>query len=156
VLVGAIGTVGVVSLALALRHPPRAMAATTAAAIAARVPPANPPPAHEEPAAASVQAQPPRVEVQQGPRRPFNRQAAVRALDGQWRRVAKCRRGNAWGKGPTTIHFATDGSITDVTVDAPFSGTPTGQCIAETLADVRVEPFAGQPTPLVYRVYVAP
>ena len=87
---------------------------------------------------------------------PFRNAAAIRALDGKWRDVAKCRRGKTWGKGPTTVTFAGDGSVTHVEVGAPFAGTPTGDCIAETLQSVHVEPFSDSSAELVYRVYVAP
>ena len=68
------------------------------------------------------------------------------------RRREKCRRGKTWGKAPTTVTFAGDGSVTHVDVGAPFAGTPTGDCIADTLAKVRVEPFGAGAD----RVYVAP
>ncbi len=65
----------------------------------------------------------------------------MRALDGKWRDVAKCRRGKTWGKGSTTITFAGDGSVSHVEVGTPFAGTPTGDCIAGALSSTRVEPF---------------
>jgi hypothetical protein len=82
--------------------------------------------------------------------------AAIRALDGKWREVAKCRRGKAWGKTSTTVTFAGDGSVTNVDVGSPFAGTPTGDCIAETLATTRAPPPGGDGAAVVYRVYVAP
>jgi len=86
----------------------------------------------------------------------FHNAAAIRALDGKWRGIAKCRRGKLWGKASTTVTFAGDGSVTHVDVGAPFTGTPTGDCIAEALSAVRVEPFADSTAAVVYRVYVAP
>jgi serine/threonine protein kinase len=86
----------------------------------------------------------------------FHDAAAIRALDGKWREVAKCRRGKAWGKASTTITFAGDGSVTHVDVGFPFAGTTTGDCIADTLATTRAPPFGGDAAVLVYRVYVAP
>ncbi len=87
---------------------------------------------------------------------PFRNAAAIRSLDGKWREVAKCRRGKAWGKASTTVTFAGDGSVTHVDIGPPFAGTPTGDCIAGTLAATRVEPFGDSEAVLVYRVYVAP
>jgi hypothetical protein len=87
---------------------------------------------------------------------PFRNAAAIRSLDGRWREVAKCRRGKAWGKASTTVTFAGDGSVTHVDIGPPFAGTPTGDCIAGTLAATRVEPFDDSEAVLVYRVYVAP
>jgi len=87
---------------------------------------------------------------------PFNNLAAIRALDGRWREVAKCRRGKVWGKASTTVTFASDGSVTHVDVGSPFAGTPTGDCIADTLSRTHAPPFGGDDAELVYRVYVAP
>jgi eukaryotic-like serine/threonine-protein kinase len=87
---------------------------------------------------------------------PFKNAAAVRALDGKWRDIARCRRGKIWGKASTTITFANDGSVTHVDVGSPFAGTPTADCIASALTSVHVAPFDDEPAALVYRVYVAP
>jgi hypothetical protein len=86
----------------------------------------------------------------------FRSGAAVRALDGRWRAIAKCRRGATWGKATTTVTFAGDGAVTHVDVGSPFTATPTGDCIASNLAGVRMQPFGADPAVLVYRVYVAP
>jgi hypothetical protein len=85
-----------------------------------------------------------------------NNMAAIRALDGKWREIARCRRGKAWGKASTTVTFAADGSVTHVEVGAPFSGTPTGDCIADALSRTHAPPIGGDGAELVYRVYVAP
>jgi len=92
--------------------------------------------------------------VTSGP--PFPSTTAVRALDGRWREVAKCRRGKVWGKASTTITFAGDGSVTHVDVGSPFAGTPTADCVADKLRTVRIARFGDGDATLVYRVYVAP
>ena len=125
-------------------EPARAASAEPKPAPTEPAPVAPPPPAEAAPAAASAGGA------------PFRSAAAIRALDGKWREVAKCRRGKTWGKGPTTVTFAGDGSVTHVEVGPPFTGTPTGDCIAETLSSTRVEPFSDSSAVLVYRVYVAP
>ncbi len=81
---------------------------------------------------------------------PFQNAAAIRALDGRWRVVAKCRRGKTWGKAPTTVTFANDGSVTHIDVGAPFAGTPTGDCISDTLAATRVAPFEEKAAVVAY------
>jgi hypothetical protein len=86
----------------------------------------------------------------------FRGDRAILALDGKWRDVAKCRRGQTWGKGTTTITFAGDGSVRHVDVGWPFAGTPTADCIADRLEATRVNPFAGNDAVLAYKVYVAP
>jgi hypothetical protein len=133
------------------RHPRTPAAAEAPLASLAPVPapvPAPPPTSIPEPAA--------QVAAPALSGAPFRNAAAVRALDGKWREVAKCRRGKVWGKALTTITFAGDGSITHVEVGIPFAGTPTGDCIAGTLATTRVDPFGDGAAVVVYRVYVAP
>jgi serine/threonine-protein kinase len=85
-----------------------------------------------------------------------NNIAAIRALDGKWREIARCRRGKAWGKASTTVTFAADGSVTHVDVGSPFSGTPTGECIADALSRTHAPPLGGDGAEVVYRVWVAP
>jgi eukaryotic-like serine/threonine-protein kinase len=137
-----------------------AAASVTSAARATLDPPAPPP-------SAALAPPPPPVALTEAPPRtaspstgsaagPFRNAAAVRALDGKWRDIAKCRRGKSWGKASTTVTFANDGSVSHVDVGAPFGGTPTGDCIVDALAATHVEPFEDTSAVLVYRVYVAP
>lgn len=143
-------------------HHPRATAEPEPAASAATVAPA--PPAAPEPtpeASVPIPAPAPSSSADRTPAAglgdaPFRNVAAIRALDGKWRGIAKCRRGKLWGKASTTVTFAGDGSVTRVDVGAPFTGTPTGDCIADALSSVRVEPFGDSTAAVVYRVYVAP
>jgi hypothetical protein len=124
--------------------------AATAAGAPAGLPVAKP-----LPAADSVPARAPDAPGAAGGV-PFRNGAAIRALDGKWRDVAKCRRGKAWGKASTTVTFSNDGSVSHVEVGEPFGGTPTGDCIADALAGTHVEPFGDKSAVLVYKVYVAP
>jgi hypothetical protein len=151
--------------ALPLHHP-RAAAAPPPTDSADALPTASPPSAPEATAEANVPAPSPSAGPSShaatpspavGPGDgPFRNAAAVRALDGKWRGIAKCRRGKLWGKASTTVTFAGDGSVTHVDVGAPFTGTPTGDCITDALSTVRVEPFGEGSAAVVYRVYVAP
>lgn len=131
---------------MALAEPPPPKAPAPPAESVAQLAPAAPQPAPEVPAPAPSEP----VHT------PFQNAAAVRALDGKWRDVAKCRRGKAWGKASTTVTFSNDGSVSHVDVGQPFGGTPTGDCIADALAATHVEPFGDRPAVLVYKVYVAP
>jgi hypothetical protein len=124
-----------------------------------------PVPAPPEPAATAIaEARPEAPAVNASPDAPVTRAAdsqanniaAIRALDGKWREIARCRRGKAWGKASTTVTFAADGSVTHVDVGSPFSGTPTGDCIADALSRTHAPPLGGDGAELVYRVYVAP
>jgi hypothetical protein len=128
------------------RQPSTAASTVKAHADPPPVPPPAPMPAQEETEPAA----------QVSPSNPFDRDLALRALDRKWRDVAKCRHGKEWGKVWTTVAFAEDGSVRDVVVGPPFFGTPTGQCIVDTLARVRVRRFDDGPASIDYRVYVAP
>ncbi len=159
---------------LPLRHGTSTHAAATGPSAGAAVPepsgsaaslrPAPPPPAPEATEASAAPPSPaPSVATGASPSpaagpgdAAFHNAAAIRALDGKWRGIAKCRRGKLWGKASTTVTFAGDGSVSRVDVGAPFTGTPTGDCIADALSTVRVEPFADSTAAVVYRVYVAP
>jgi hypothetical protein len=142
--------------------PPRAEAPLAASADPAAVAPAPAPPEPTTGAIAPARTEAPstgapaNAPAARGDDTEFHNAAAIRALDGKWREVAKCRRGKAWGKASTTVTFASDGSVTHVDVGPPFAGTPTGDCIADTLATTRAPPFGGDAAVLVYRVYVAP
>jgi serine/threonine-protein kinase len=142
--------------------PPRAEAPLAASADPAAVAPAAAPPEPTTGAIAPARTEAPstgapaNAPAARGDDTEFHNAAAIRALDGKWREVAKCRRGKAWGKASTTVTFASDGSVTHVDVGPPFAGTPTGDCIADTLATTRAPPFGGDAAVLVYRVYVAP
>jgi serine/threonine protein kinase len=142
--------VGLLSGALSWRHwsagVPSNASVARAPTDSSRAPPPMPVPTKElELAAADL-----------GPKTPFDRDLALRALDRKWRDVAKCRRGKAWGKESTTITFAEDGKLAEVVVGPLFQGTPTGQCITNVLSTVRVQRFDEGPASLDYRVYVAP
>lgn len=115
---------------------------------------ADPVPAAEPTLAPTIEPEP--AATAAGPRAPFNRDSALRALDRKWRAVARCRRGKAWGKETAKISFAEDGSVADVTLGPLFQGTPTGQCVANILATVHVPRFDDGRGAIDYRVYVAP
>ena len=147
-------------LAAPLRRPDgRGDAIPAAAALSAPV--AAPPAATPSPPSAPAPAPPPDTQPAAAASpstsgAPFPTVLAVRALDGKWRDVAKCRRGKAFGKASTTITFAGSGAVTHVDVGWPFAGTPTADCIADKLGRARVAAFGDADATLVYRVYVAP
>jgi hypothetical protein len=61
-----------------------------------------------------------------------------------------------WGIATATVHFGNDGTVSKVEISVPFTGTPTGACVSETLATARVGAFGGKPGIVPYRFYVAP
>jgi hypothetical protein len=81
---------------------------------------------------------------------------AKQALDTLSPEVQKCRRGKVWGIATATVHFANDGTVSHVAISVPFTGTPTGACVSDTLATARVGPFGGKVGIVPYRFYVAP
>jgi hypothetical protein len=87
---------------------------------------------------------------------PFGPATAKRALDATASEVAKCRRGKPSGSGVATVTFGNDGTVSHVGIVAPFRGTPTGACVADSLAAAHVAPFEGAPGVLRYRFYVSP
>jgi serine/threonine protein kinase len=168
----AVAAVFLLLMTAPLRRSAAAPAPAESATAATTAPPAvpPPPPPAAPPAATVAPPSPPSTAAAPAPAAPaadtapstaanprFEPNVAIRALDGRWREVAKCRRGNKlWGKAATTVTFAGDGSVRHVDVGTPFGGTPTGDCIADQLATVRVGAFGGDDATLVYRVYVAP
>jgi eukaryotic-like serine/threonine-protein kinase len=86
----------------------------------------------------------------------FSAYAAKRAFDAASREVAACKRGTRWGVANATVTFDPDGSVKHVFVGPPFTGTPTGRCVGDSLASVHIPAFAGAPIVYVTQFYVAP
>jgi hypothetical protein len=53
------------------------------------------------------------------------------------------------------VTFAGDGTVSHVAVGVPFTGTPTGQCVADALSAAKVQPFAGKAPVITVRFFVA-
>jgi serine/threonine protein kinase len=87
---------------------------------------------------------------------PFVPGAARRAIDLTKLDVAKCRRGKSWGYAFATVTFTNDGAVDGVAIAPPLAGTPTGACVADVLATVRIAPFEGASRSLSYKFYVSP
>ena len=133
-----------------------ALAPTLASALGPeQVPSSAQAPAPEQaPAPASSPAAPAAVELP--PTDHFLASAGKQALDALSTGVAKCRRGKVWGIATATVHFGNDGAVSHVEISVPFTGTPTGVCVSETLTTARVGAFGGKPGIVLYRFYVAP
>jgi hypothetical protein len=78
---------------------------------------------------------------------PFNAKAAVRALKLASARAASCKRaGDPHGSAVVMVTFANTGHAASADVTgAPFSGTPTANCLSALLRNARVPAFAGEP-----------
>ncbi len=79
------------------------------------------------------------------PAGPFDRDAASAALGRAAGEASACRRdGDPSGMAAVTITYSPSGRVTTATIAGPpFSGTPTGGCIAATFRKAAIPPFSG-------------
>lgn len=56
------------------------------------------------------------------------------------------------GKATVNLTFEIHGGVKDVSVSAPYSGTPVGDCIERAMGTVRVEPFQGGDVPKTWEL----
>ncbi len=79
------------------------------------------------------------------PAGPFDREAASAALGRAASEASSCRRdGDPSGMAAVSITYSRSGRVTTATVAGPpFSGTPTGGCIAATFRKAAIPPFSG-------------
>jgi hypothetical protein len=74
----------------------------------------------------------------------FNEPAARSTLSGA--AVAFCKKeGGVTGPGTATVTFNPDGSVASVTMDAPYAGTPTGDCVKGLFQRSKTRPWKGSP-----------
>jgi hypothetical protein len=80
------------------------------------------------------------------PAGPFDREAASVALGRAASEASSCRNdGDPSGMAAVTITYSPSGRVTTATVAGPpFSGTPTGGCIAATFRKAAIPPFSGE------------
>jgi hypothetical protein len=74
---------------------------------------------------------------------PFDKGAAVSALNAAAARVAGCGAGGLPGKGKVQITFAPSGKVSSVELVGQFEGTAAGKCAISYFRGVQVPPFAG-------------
>jgi serine/threonine protein kinase len=84
----------------------------------------------------------------------FPAAAAKQALEAASRDLARCRLGKVWGIATATVTFANDGTVSQVVVSIPFTGTTTGQCVSDALKTAQAPAFAGKPGVVAYRFLV--
>jgi serine/threonine protein kinase len=74
----------------------------------------------------------------------FNESAARSTLSGA--AVAFCKKeGGVSGPGSATVTFNPDGSVASVAMDAPYAGTPTGDCVKGLFQRSKTKPWKGSP-----------
>ena len=76
------------------------------------------------------------------PLAPFQVSEARTRLSAKLGAAASCK-ATRGGSGFASVVFAPAGNVSGVTIDAPFTGTPEGNCIAGLLRGARVAPFSG-------------
>lgn len=75
---------------------------------------------------------------------PFSKETAQAMLGIVASRTSTCRQsGGPSGAGKAKITFDSSGQVVSVSVSAPFSGTPAGNCVANLFKRVRVPAFSG-------------
>jgi serine/threonine-protein kinase len=86
----------------------------------------------------------PAVPVPAGDRGPLNRGAALSALAAASGRALACSNPEGpSGSGRAMVTFSPDGPVTNVSVPAPFAGTPVGSCVSTAFRGARVPAFTG-------------
>jgi hypothetical protein len=77
---------------------------------------------------------------------PFDRRAALMALDAAGQRAQACKPPDTLGAMRVAVTFAPTGKVTTAVVEGPpFAGTRVGGCIAARLRDAAIAPFTGSP-----------
>jgi serine/threonine-protein kinase len=77
-------------------------------------------------------------------RGPVSRGAALSALAAAASRAASCSNPDGpSGSARAMVTFSPDGPVTEVSLPAPFAGTPVGSCVASAFKGAHVPPFSG-------------
>jgi hypothetical protein len=102
-------------------------------------------PAVEKPTTADKQFEARNAPPPAAPDTEFDRTAARNALASAASQASSCRKeGDPSGTANLTITFAPSGRVTSAQIQGPpFSGTPTGGCIASTMRRASVPAFSG-------------
>jgi hypothetical protein len=75
---------------------------------------------------------------------PFDRRAALVALDAAGQRAQACKPVDTVGATRVAVTFAPTGKVTTAVVEGPpFAGTRVGGCIAAMLREAAISPFSG-------------
>jgi hypothetical protein len=76
---------------------------------------------------------------------PFDRSAVARLLSGAASSARSCVDENGpTGQGRALVTFSPTGTVTRVSIDAPFAGTPVGDCVRRRFTSIRLQPFSGE------------
>jgi serine/threonine-protein kinase len=79
-----------------------------------------------------------------GERGPVSRGAALSALAAAASRAASCSNPDGpSGSARAMVTFSPDGPVTEVSLPAPFAGTPVGSCVVSAFRGAHVPPFSG-------------
>jgi hypothetical protein len=102
-------------------------------------------PASDKPIASVKQVEIHNAPPPAAPDTEFDRDAARNALASAAAQASSCRKeGDPSGTANLTVTFAPSGRVTSAQLQGPpFSGTPTGGCIASTMRRASVPAFSG-------------
>jgi hypothetical protein len=77
-------------------------------------------------------------------RAPLNRASALTSLSKAANSAMSCKReGGPTGAGTASVTFSTEGPVSNVSLSAPFAGTPVGTCIQTVFRSAHVPAFSG-------------
>jgi hypothetical protein len=92
------------------------------------------------------ESSPSRVVVAQAPSRSFDQQAASVSANQAAMSARSCKMPDGpTGEGSLTVTLLPSGGVSQVAIDHPFGGTPTGACVASHFMKMAVPPFDGAP-----------
>ena len=76
----------------------------------------------------------------------FNVASAQSSLQNANGVLVFCKKeGGVTGPGSASVTFNPDGSVASVAMDAPYAGTPTGDCVAGQFKRAKMHTFQGSP-----------
>ncbi|MCL2825730.1 MAG: hypothetical protein FWD57_17195, partial [Polyangiaceae bacterium] len=118
---------------------------------------AKKPPPSDEPKATAPVAPPPKTDDAPPPPKPaaasgpgpFDRPAAIAALNAAAGQAAGCKKpGGPVGQGRVSVTFATSGNVANVALAGELAGTSADSCIKSRFRAAKVPPFTGSPVTL--------
>ncbi len=105
---------------------------------------AQPPPEPEAPPEPELAPAPTEKPPPPDQRAPLNRASALTALSQAASAAGACKReGGPTGAGSASVTLSPEGTVSAVSVSAPFSGTPVGTCIQTVFRGAHVPAFSG-------------
>jgi serine/threonine-protein kinase len=87
----------------------------------------------------------------------FYKNLATKALDKVAKDLRDCRdKKGRWGQSAATVNFLNDGTVKDVYIASPYTGTTQGKCVEDKIRTAQMAPFQGKAYPVVYYFVIPP